>query len=263
MMPMTGLPAGWKSAPDALAGRVIAITGATGGLGGAVAKAVASAGATAVLIGKRRRELEKRYDELVESGAPQPVIVPLNLETATPADYEAMFEALRTELGRLDGLVHAAVMFEGLTPMVSHPPDEWLRVLQVNVSAPFALTRAAMPLLQSAEDSALVFVTDDPERMARAHWGAYGTSKAALERMASILHEETEASSLRVHLLLPGPMRTSLRRMAWFGEDTMKHPPPDVAAQAVVYLLSAQGADVRGTTLDLRPAQSSRRQPAA
>lgn len=262
MMPSAQLPAGWQPVPHSLAGRVIAITGATGGLGSAVSRSVTAAGATAVLIGKRRRALEKLYDELIESGGAQPVIVPLNLETATPNDYDAMLEALRGELGRLDGLVHAAVMFEGLTPIAVHPPEEWLRVLQVNVSAPFALTQSSLPLLTEAPDSAVVFVTDDPERTARAHWGAYGTSKAAIERMASILDEETDDSSLRVHLLLPGPMRTSLRRMAWFGEDTMKQPTPDATAQAVVYLLGAQGEAARGRTLDLRPPASSQREPA-
>ena len=263
MMPMASLPAGWQPAPGSLAGRVIAITGATGGLGSAVARAVTAAGATAVLIGKRRRALEKLHDELLEAGGAQPVIVPLNLETATPDDYHAMLEALRGELGRLDGLVHAAALFEGLTPIAVHQPQEWLRVLQVNVSAPFALTQASLPLLREAGDSAVVFITDDPERTARAHWGAYGVGKAAIERLASILHEETEDSSLRVHLLLPGPMRTPLRRMAWFGEDTMKQPAPDATAEAVVYLLGEQGRAARGQTLDLRPPGSSRRQPAA
>jgi len=262
MMPATGLPADWRPAGDTLEGRVIAITGATGGLGSAVAKAVTAAGATAVLIGKRKRALEKLYDELAEAGGREPVIVPLNLETATPDEYDAMLEALRSELGRLDGLVHAAALFEGLTPIAVHSPQEWLRVLQVNVSAPFALTQASLPLLTEAPDSAVVFVTDDPERTARAHWGAYGAGKAAIERLASILHEETEDSSLRTHLLLPGPMRTPLRRMAWFGEDTMKQPSPDATAQAVVYLLSARGAAARGRTLDLRPTESSRREPA-
>lgn len=263
MMPSTTLPAGWQPAADTLEGRVIAITGATGGLGSAVARAVSAAGATPVLIGKRKRALEKLYDELVEAGGPQPVIVPLNLETATPNDYDAMLEALRAELGRLDGLVHAAAMFEGLTPIAQHAPEEWLRVLQVNVSAPFALTQAGLPLLQEAADSAVVFVTDDPERTARAHWGAYGAGKAAIERLASILNEETGGSSLRVHLLLPGPMRTQLRRMAWFGEDTMKQPTPEATARAVVYLLSADGAAARGRTLDLRAPEAGTRVPAA
>jgi NAD(P)-dependent dehydrogenase (short-subunit alcohol dehydrogenase family) len=88
--------------------------------------------------------------------------------------------------------------------------------------------------------------------MTRAHWGAYGASKAALERFAAILHEETDESPLRVHALLPAPMRTKLRRQAYFGEDTLQHPLPDAAAEAVVWLLGAQGRPARGRVLDLR-----------
>ena len=130
--------------------------------------------------------------------------------------------------------------------------DQFLRAMHVNVSAPFALTQACLPLLAKAPDSAVVFVLDDPELLARAHWGAYGASKAALERMAGILHQENDRGSVRVQCLLPGPMRTALRREAYFGEDTLRHPPPDTAAEAVVYLLSSLGAAARGAVLDLR-----------
>lgn len=253
MTTQASLPDGWQPSGDTLAGRVILVTGATGGLGAAVARSATAAGATAVLVGKRTRQLEKLYDELVATGGPQPAIVPLNLETATPHDYAELAGTLQRELGRIDGIVHAAAFFEGLTPLALHKPDEWLRVLQVNLSAPFALTQAFLPALQGAGDSAVVFVTDDPERLGRAHWGAYGVSKAGLERMASILHEETEGTPLRVHTVLPGPMRTGLRRMAWFGEDTMAQPTPEATALAIVYLLSAQGVAARGATLDLRP----------
>jgi NAD(P)-dependent dehydrogenase (short-subunit alcohol dehydrogenase family) len=257
MMPTARLPADWTPAADSLVGRVILITGATGGLGSAVAHAVSAAGATPVLVGKRKRALEKLYDALIEAGGAKPAIAPLNLETATPEAYAEIIAALVRELGHLDGVVHAAVMFEGLTPLAMHAPDEWLRVFQVNVAAPFALTQACLESLQAVNDSAVVFVTDDPERMGRAHWGAYGASKGALERMASILHEETEISPLRVHLLLPAPMRTTLRRLAWFGEDSLAIPTPHATAQAVVHLLSTQGASARGHTLDLREQEAA------
>jgi NAD(P)-dependent dehydrogenase (short-subunit alcohol dehydrogenase family) len=251
--PLARLPADWTPAADALAGRVVLVTGANGGLGAAAARACARLGATVVLLGKRARALEKLYDELVAAGAPQPAIVPLNLESATPTEYAEVAATIGRECGHLDGLVHAAARFEGLTPLAQHAPDEWLRTLQVNLSAPFALTQACLPLLQAAADAAVVFVSDDPQRMQRAHWGAYGVAKAGLERMAAILHDETDAGTVRVHLLLPGPMRTPLRRMAWFGEDTMMHPAPDAAGEAVAYLLSPAATALRGAMLDLRP----------
>ncbi|WP_414649267.1 SDR family NAD(P)-dependent oxidoreductase [Dyella sp.] len=237
---------------DALAERVVLVTGAYGGLGSAVAHAAAHAGATVILAGRRKRQLEQLYDEMVRQQLPEPVIHPLDLEAATPADYEALADAIERDLGRLDGIVHAAVSFTGLTPLAMHKPDHFLRAMHVNVSAPFALTQACLPLLAGAADSAVVFVHDDPDLVARAHWGGYGASKAALERMAEILHHENDRGSVRVHGVLPAPMRTALRREAYFGEDTLMHPLPDVTAEAVVYLLSAEGAGARGAVLDLR-----------
>lgn len=246
------LPADWVLQPGSLANRVILVTGAYGGLGAAVARAAGRAGATVVITGRRRRQLEQLYDAMLAEQLPEPVIHPLDLEAATPNDYQAVADGLERDFGRLDGIVHAAASFDGLTPIAMHKPDEWLRALHVNVSAPFALTQACMPLLSAAPDSAVVFVLDDPALVRKAHWGAYGVAKAATERFVEILHQETENTALRAHALLPAPMRTALRRQAYFGEDTSQLPLPDASAEAAVYLLSAQGIAARGGMLDLR-----------
>ncbi len=251
-LPVMRLPVDWEPAADSLAGRVVLVTGAYGGLGGAVARAASKAGATVVIAGRRKRQLEQLYDAMRAEGLSEPVIHPLDMETATPTDYAALADGLERDFGRLDGIVHAAVSFAGLTPIAMHKPDEWLRALHVNVSAPFALTQSCMPLLTRASDSSVVFVLDNAELLQRAHWGGYGVSKAALERLVAILHQETDESSLRVHALLPAPMRTRLRRQAYFGEDTMQQPLPDTAALAALYLLGAQAMAARGAVLDLR-----------
>lgn len=251
-MPAVRLPDHWTPADRSLAGRVVLVTGAYGGLGSAVARAVTRAGATVVITGKRKRQLEQLYDAMLVEGLAEPVIHPLDMEVATPRDYAALADSLERDLGRLDGIVHCAASFTGLTPIAMHKPDDWLRAMHVNVSAPFALTQACLPLLTASADSAVVFVLDNPDLLRRAHWGAYGASKAALERFAAILHEETDETSLRVHALLPAPMRTSLRRQAYFGEDTSKQPSPKVTADAVVYLLGEEAMPARGAVLDLR-----------
>ncbi|RDS85331.1 SDR family NAD(P)-dependent oxidoreductase [Dyella psychrodurans] len=253
-LPSYRLPATWTSSPHTLDGRVVLVTGAYGGLGSAVVRAAARAGATVVITGKRKRQLEQLYDAMIAEGLPEPVIHPLDMESATPRDYEVLADGLQRDLGRLDGIVHTAASFAGLTPIAMHKPDAWLRALHVNVSAPFALTQACLPLLTRASDSSVVFVLDNPELVQRAHWGAYGVSKAALERFVTILHEEHDSGALRVHALLPAPMRTTLRRMAYFGEDTLQLPLPEATADAAVYLLSAEAAAARGTVLDLRVA---------
>ena len=250
---MARLPEGVPSPAEQLADRVVLVTGAYGGLGSAVARAATLAGATVVITGKRKRQLEKLHDAMREEGLAEPVIHPLDMEVATPRDYAALAEGLQRDLGRLDGIVHCAASFAGLTPIAMHRPDDWLRAMHVNVNAPFALTQACMPLLTQAADSAVVFVLDDPDLLQRAHWGGYGASKAALERLVAILHEETDETPLRVHALLPAPMRTALRRLAYFGDDIMQQPTPDATADAAVYLLGPQALAARGAVLDLRP----------
>ncbi len=253
-LPSARLPASWAPTSGLLDGRVVVVTGVTGGLGGATAMAAVRAGATVVITGRKVRALEKRYDELVALGGAEPVIHPLDLESATPNDYTALAEGIEKEFGRLDGIVHAAAHFNELTPLAMHKPDDWLRAMQVNVSAPFALTQACMPLMGKAADSAVVFVLDDPDLLSRAHWGGYGVSKAALERLATVLHAENGRGPLRVHALLPAPMRTALRRAAYYGENTLERPLPVATAEAIIYLLSDAGYAARGSVLDLRPA---------
>jgi NAD(P)-dependent dehydrogenase (short-subunit alcohol dehydrogenase family) len=256
-LPIARLPADWMPAADTLAGRVVLITGAAGGLGRAAAVACAKAGATVLLADRKTRALEPVYDEIAAlPGAVQPVLQPMDLQGASPLEYQNFAESVERQLGRLDGVVHAAVKCEGLTPLAMLSPEEWITTLHVDLSAPFLLTQACMPLLLAREDSAVVFVLDDPDRMGRAHWGAYGVAKAGLEGLASILHEETDETGLRVHTLLPAPMRTALRRTVWAGEDPMTIPTPDAAAQAVLYLLSPDARAVRGQMLDLRESAS-------
>ena len=246
------LPAGWSASPRALDDRVVLLTGATGGLGRASALAATRAGASVILLGRKVRALEKVYDEVAALGFAQPAIYPLDLAGATPNDYAEMAATIEREFKRLDGIVHAAAHFTGLQPAANIAPDEWLRALHVNLSAPFLLTQACLPLLRDAPDASVVFVLDDTQRMGRAHWGGYGVAKHGLAGFASILHDELENTSIRVHALLPAPMRTALRRAAYYGENTLQLPLPEQAANAVVYLLGSDGAAARGKVLDLR-----------
>ena len=246
------LPAGWSASPRALDDRVVLLTGATGGLGRASALAATRAGASVILLGRKVRALEKVYDEVAALGFAKPAIYPLDLAGATPNDYAEMAATIEREFKRLDGIVHAAAHFTGLQPAANIAPDEWLRALHVNLSAPFLLTQACLPLLRDAPDASVVFVLDDTQRMGRAHWGGYGVAKHGLAGFASILHDELENTSIRVHALLPAPMRTALRRAAYYGENTLQLPLPEQAANAVVYLLGSDGAAARGKVLDLR-----------
>ncbi|MDR2013226.1 MAG: SDR family NAD(P)-dependent oxidoreductase [Rhodanobacter sp.] len=239
-------------AEGSLRDRVVLITGATGGLGRASALAAAAAGATVVLLGRKVRALEAVYDGIETAGGATPALYPMDLAGATPKDYADLATAIERECGHLDGIVHAAAHFDTLQPFEQQSPEEWNRALHVNLTAPFLITQACLPALRSRPDAAIVFVLEDPARVGNAYWGGYGVSKHGLQGLASIVHEETESTNVRTHALLPGPMRTTLRRAAYYGEDTMAQPDPAHAAQAVAWLLGADAACMRGKVLDLR-----------
>lgn len=242
------------AAAESLAGKVVLVTGAYGGLGSATAKAAAGAGATVVLVGRKASALEPVYDAIELAGGPQPFLFPMDLAKASPEDFEAVADAIERECGRLDGIVHAAAAFDGLKPLDQQKPAEWQRLQQVIVGAPFLLQRACMPLLKESSSPAIVHVFDDPQRIRGPFWGSYGVAKQALEGLFSISHHESENGPLRIHGLLPAPMRTQLRRMGWFGEDTMQLPLPDAAGAAAAFLLTDAAESYRGRVLDLRPA---------
>lgn len=234
--------------PQALAGRVILVTGAYGGLGEAAAKACAQAGATLVLLGRKVPKLSRTYDAIKAIG-PLPAMYPLDLAGADPADYEAMAETIERELGGLHGILHCAAEFTGLKPLEATPPEEFVRQLHVNLTAPWLLTQACLPLLRKSGDSAVVFVGEDLSRVNRAYWGTYGVAKAGLLGLMKVLHDETDRSTVRVSALQPGPMRSNIRSRAYVEEAASRVPSPERYAQACVHLLSPAGLDQRGQVM--------------
>jgi NAD(P)-dependent dehydrogenase (short-subunit alcohol dehydrogenase family) len=234
-----------------LADRVVLVTGASGGLGSALSRQAAAAGATLILCGRRVRPLEKLYDEIVAEGGAQPAIYPIDLEGATLADYQMLAESVEREFGRLDGLVHTAAYFTGLVAHALAPPEDWLKSLQVNLNAPVALTHACLPVLMRSRDAAVIVVLDDNDRVGRAHWGAYGVAKFALRGLVSQWAAEWDNTPVRVCGLVPTPMRTRLRGRAYFAENPGLIALPDATATSAVELLSAHGKEWRGRIRDL------------
>ncbi len=246
-----------RPAGNSLAGRVVLVTGAHGGLGQAVAHAIAGCGGVPILLGRRVPKLKALCDALELVGA-EPSIYPMDLSGATPDDYETLRATLENEVGRLDGVVHCAAEFKGLASVENLATQDWLTGLHVNLTAPLLLTRALLPLLRSREDAAVLFLLDAHERIAKPFWGAYGVAKHGLAGLAEILHAELEGSPVRVHGLIPGPMRTQLRGRAWFAEDPGTVPEASAYAGACAYLLGSDGAALRSQAVIEMQAQAPR-----
>jgi NAD(P)-dependent dehydrogenase (short-subunit alcohol dehydrogenase family) len=231
--------------------RVVLISGAQGGLGSAAAQACTRAGATVVLLGRKPPKLNRVYDACAKLGS-EPLLYPLDLEGAAPDDYAEMADRLYRELGRLDGVLHCAAEFRGLTPLEHTDPANFARAVHVNLTAPWWLSQACLPLLKQSADAALVFALDDMSRVGQAYWGGYGLAQHGLGAMVGMLHAELANSSVRVAALQPGPMRTSLRAKAYAEDEDLQARDPADYAEACVTLLSPAGAEHRGQVWSVR-----------
>ena len=246
------IPGAYSPAPEAFAGRAVLVTGAGDGLGRGVALGAARYGAEVILLGRTVRKLETTHDRIVEAGGPPPAIYPMDLSGARPDDYAELAERIDRAYGRLHGIVHAAAEFSGLAPLAHLEPEDWLRTVHVNLTAPFLLTRACLPLLQRVPDAAAVFVGDALGRHARAYWGAYAVSKSGIEGLARVLAEEVEsAGAPRVVCVNPGPMRTGLRRRAHPAEPPDAVPEPGAVAGGVLFALDPAAPVVHGASVDI------------
>ena len=191
-------------AQSPLDGRVVLVTGATGGLGHPLSIACARAGATVVLHARIVRKLEAQF-------------------------------------GRLDALVHTAAMLGSLGPLEHQSFEMWLALLRVNVAAPMGLTRILMPLLNRAPDASVVFTLDSRGQEPRAYWGGYAVTKAAIGALARELADEWEnRPNVRVNAIVPGPIRSPLRTQTHPGEDAARLPGADMLVPLYRHLIAGQ-----------------------
>lgn len=239
-------------APDGLLeGRRILVTGAGAGIGKAAALSFANYGATVILAGKTVSSLEASYDEILAAGNAQPAIYPIDLKGANPEHYEEMAQRLGAEFGRLDGLLHNAGILGPHSPISSTKPQEWQDVLQVNLNAPFLLSRSLLPLLCSSDDASMIFTSSGVSRKGRAYWGAYAVSKFGTEGLMEVLADELEATSnVRVNSLNPGATDTAMRRQAYPAEDPSNNPQPAEIMPAYLYLMGPDSLGVHGQALN-------------
>ena len=239
------------------AGRIVLVTGASDGIGQALSLSLARQGATVALLGRSQRKLTRTYDRIVADGGPQPALLPFNLETAAAAEYDALFDALDCEFGRLDGLAHVAGILGDLSPIEQYDVPTWCKVLHVNLTAAFLLSRTLLPLLRRSEDASIVFTSSTVGRVGRAYWGAYAASKFGTEGLMQVLaHEVAGTTRIRANALNPGPTRTAMRRQAFPAEDADRLPEPGAVLAPYLYLLGPAGRDVSGASIDCqeRPA---------
>lgn len=220
-----------------LAGKVALITGASRGIGAAVAERFAAEGAHVVLVARTVGGLEER-DDAVRTAGGRATLVPLDLRDFVKIDELAA--ALYQRYGRLDILVGNAARFGTFTPLPHIRPAEWSEILELDLTANWRLIRAMDPLLRMAPAGRAIFVTSRLARDAPPYYGVYAVAKAGLETMVRLYAGEVARTSVRVNLIDPGAVRTRLRAAIFPGEDSAGLPMPESITQAFVELAAAE-----------------------
>ncbi|MHA6493836.1 YciK family oxidoreductase [Pseudomonas borbori] len=241
----------YSARPDLLKDRVILVTGAGRGIGAAAAQAFAAHGATVLLLGKTEGNLAKVYDAIEAAGHAQPAVIPFNLETALPHQYDELAAMIEREFGKLDGLLHNASIIGPRTPLEQLSGDNFMRVMQVNVNAMFMLTSTLLPLLKLSSDASVVLTSSSVGRKGRAYWGAYAVSKFATEGLMQVLADEVDGiSNVRANSVNPGATRTDMRAQAYPGENPANNPLPAAIMPVYLYLMGPDSVGVNGQALD-------------
>jgi NAD(P)-dependent dehydrogenase (short-subunit alcohol dehydrogenase family) len=234
-----------------LSGRVIAITGATGGIGRALALECLREGAEVILIARNTTRLKALHAECDQVAQGRALMAPLDLEKALAKDYDAIADAVEQRFGRLDGLVHCAALLGTLTPIDQYDVPTWCRVMHVNLTAAFALTQVLLPALRKSPDASVIFTSSSVGRRGRAYWGAYAVSKAAIEGFSQVLADELQGNShIRVNTVNPGRARTVMRRQAYPSEDITTLPLPETLVGPFIRLLGPEGAGTTGQAIN-------------
>ena len=238
-------------ASDVLRERIILITGASDGIGRALALHAASLGARIILHGRSVTKLEKVYDAIEAlDGAPRPSIAVMDLTSADANSYQTLASSLTDEFGRLDGLVHNASILGERYSIAQYDAVLWQQVMHVNVTAAFALTQVCLPMLQASEDSSVIFTSSGVGRVGKAFWGAYAVSKFATEGLSQVLANEHRQNKMRVNCINPGATRTKMRLEAFPAEDRDLLKRQEDILATYVYLLGPDSVGVTGESLD-------------
>ena len=221
-----------------LAGRVALIAGASRGIGAAIARRFAAEGAHVLLAARTVGGLEEVDDAICAASAEQSqaTLIPIDLKNIE--DIEKLAAAVATRFGKLDVLVGNAAILGEMTPVSQIDPKTWDDVIATNLTANWHLIRTLEPLLLSSDSGRAIFLTSGVSG-GRAYWGGYAVTKTALEALVQTWAQEVEQTKLRINIVNPGAVRTSMRAKAYPGEDPMTLPPPKDVTEIFVELAAA------------------------
>ena len=223
-----------------LANRIALVTGASRGIGRAVAVGLAREGAHVVLLARTTGGLEEVDDEIREAGGTATLVT---LDLRKPDKVDALGPTLYQRWGKLDILVANAGVLGPISPLPHITADAWNEVIDINLTANWRLIRSLDPLLRRADAARAVFVSSGAATAKNAYWGPYAVSKAGLEALVKTYAKEVASTAIKVNILNPGPVRTTMRQRAFPGENPETLPPPEALVPLFLDLVDVGQSD--------------------
>lgn len=241
----------YNAPKNLLQDKVILVSGGGSGIGREAGLTFASFGAEVILLGRDSANLEDSYNLYEKNNLKNPVLQPIDLETAQEEDFKKISEEVFKEFGKLDGLLNNASILGTKTSIQNYDFKEWRRVSKINFESSLLLTRSLLPVLQIPDNSSILFTSSGVGKKGKAYWGAYAISKFATEGLVQILSEELEKTSgIRVNAINPGAIRTKMRAQAYPAEDPKTLKSPKEIMNAYLFLMGKDSLEIKGKSIE-------------
>ncbi len=238
-----------SSGAGKLRGKIALVTGASRGIGRAVASAYAREGARVFICARNATDLERAISEITAAGGE---VAGHAGDIGKPEDLHRIVSAAIDRFGTVDVLVNNAAILGPRVDVVDYPLAAWQEVLDINLTGVFLLSREILPIMMAKKSGSVIHVTSGVGRKGKARWGAYAVSKAGIECLTQILADELQGSGVRVNAVNPAATRTGMRAKAYPDEDPQTLPEPDEIVSIFVHLASDESAGISGVSLDAR-----------
>jgi NAD(P)-dependent dehydrogenase (short-subunit alcohol dehydrogenase family) len=232
-----------------LEGKVALVTGASKGIGKAVAAAYANEGATVFICARNQAQLNRAVDEIRAAGGPGQVYG-LAGDVGNAEDAKRLVSAAQQQVGAIQILVNNASLLGPRAPIAEYPISAWEEVIRVNLTGPFLMTREALQVMIPRHEGSIINVSSGVGRVGRARWGAYAASKFGLEGLTQLTADEVREFGIRVNAVNPGPTRTDMRAAAYPEEDPLTLPVPDEITAVFLHLASDESRAVTGQSFE-------------
>jgi NAD(P)-dependent dehydrogenase (short-subunit alcohol dehydrogenase family) len=232
-----------------LDGKVALVTGASRGIGKAIAMAYARAGAKVVICARRQPDLRRVAQEIQLGGGEVKWRV---ADLTKTRDVQSIVRFAVSRYGALHIMVNNASILGPRVPLVEYPLSAWEEVMRSNLTAIFLLCRVALKIMIPQGEGSIINVSSGVGRVGRARWGAYAVSKFGVEGLTQVLADECKEKKIRVNAVNPGGTRTAMRAQAYPQEDPQTLPTPEEITEVFLYLASEISRDVTGKSFDAR-----------